>query len=55
MEKIRITEATLKQIVKNTADRIPKKKPIIRITTNNLMQMVADTEKKLFRHDVQRF
>ena len=47
MEKITITYDTLKQIVNNTIDRIPRKKPVIKITMNNLIQMVQATEKRL--------
>ena len=47
MEKIIITETTLKQIVDKTASRIPKKKPVIKISMNNLLQIVQATEKRL--------
>jgi len=46
MNRIVITEETLKELVYQAACRMPKKKHVIRISHYDLIQMVNDVEKK---------
>ena len=46
MDRIVITEETLKELVYQAAGRMPKKKHVIRISHYDLIQMVNEVEKK---------
>lgn len=46
MNRIVITEETLKELVYQAAGRVPKKKHVIKISHYDLIQMVNDVEKK---------
>ena len=46
MNRIVITEETLKELVNQAAGRMPKKTHVIRISHYDLIQMVNEVEKK---------